>query len=74
MVGKETDFIVPLWSVSAARKILDKWEQITSTYLKKIEYSEADWLILTIFTVSVWGDAHKVNTVTQLIADELKKC
>ena len=72
-VIKETDFIIPIWSVTKARKLLDRWSGFTDVYLKEIRYEEKNLMIFSIFTVFICGDAAKVNTMTRLISDELNK-
>ena len=74
-IGKETDFIVPFWSTKDAREVLDMWtdEHERSPSIHKIDYSESNWIVCTVFTVNVWGDARKVNEVTDTIGNQLRR-
>jgi hypothetical protein len=74
LVGKETQFTVPIWSAKKAREILDEWldEPRRSPHVLNIEYEEDNFLILVVFTVTVWGDARKVNEITETIGNQLK--
>jgi hypothetical protein len=73
-VGKETQFTVPIWAAKKAKQMLDSWldEPKRSPNILKIEYKEDNFLIMTVFTVTVWGDARKVNQVTEAIGSQLR--
>lgn len=68
-IGKETEFMVPAWSAKKARHILEAWNHDGIT----IEYKEENYIILILFIVTIWGAAHKVNQVTELIKQQFKE-
>jgi len=74
-VSKGTIFGIPIWSIKAARNILERWieKEAKDTWVSKIEYKEENYIIFTNFTVTVWGDAQQVNMIIAFIAQELKE-
>ncbi len=69
-VGKETALSIPIWAAKRARKILDNWVGELDT---KVEYKEDNSIIFVTFTFTVWGDARKVNMVTETICNQLRR-
>ncbi len=73
----ETDFVVPIWCASDARKALDEYAEgyDLPSRIDKITYKESFMIIVTKFSVSIYGSSPgAIKMFSTQLVDELGAC